>query len=69
MSSDAKVWKDKDGWHAVADFFKLEEIHTSDYELVQTLQYVEDEAGQSLNWEIFEFKNGLGLRGYRAKPS
>lgn len=67
MSADAKVWKDKDGWHGIADFMD-EQIDLTEYGLVDTLEHIEMQAGgRALNWEIFEFKNGLGLRGYRAK--
>ena len=66
MSSDAKVWKDKDGWHAISDFFDGE-LNGTEYELSLLLKEVESEAKVLLNWEIFEFTNGLGLRGYRAK--
>lgn len=66
MSADAKVWKDDEGWHGIADFME-DQIDLSDYGLVDTLEHIEFEAGQDLNWEIFIFGNGPGLRGYRAK--
>lgn len=67
MSADAKVWKDDEGWHGIADFME-KQIDMSNYELVDVLKYVEEQAGyQALHWEIFQFDNGPGLRGYRAK--
>ena len=66
MSSDAKIWKDKEGWHGISDCGK-EQIDVTEYELSDIIAYIEDEVEQQLNWEIFEFGNGLGLRGYRAK--
>lgn len=66
MSADAKVWKDDTGWHGIADFI-VGQLDVSDYELVDLLADVEIEAQQSLNWEIFIYPQGPGLRGYRAK--
>lgn len=66
MSADAKVWKDENGWHGISDWID-HEIISSEYALTDILTEIEDKAKQVLNWEIFEFKNGLGLRGYRAK--
>ena len=66
MSSDAKVWQDKDGWHGIADFMD-EQIDMTDYDLVEILEHIERLARQSLHWEIFQFTNGPGLRGYRAR--
>lgn len=66
MSADAKVWQDKDGWHGVADFME-ERLDMSDYDLVNILEQIEIMAKQELYWEIFQFSNGPGLRGYRAR--
>ena len=66
MSSDAKVWKDKEGWHGISDWHDHELI-SHDYALSDIITEIEDKAKQQLNWEIFQFGNGLGLRGYRAK--
>jgi hypothetical protein len=66
MSADAKVWQDKDGWHGIADFIEGQ-IDVTDYELATLLADIELKARQELHWEIFQFANGPGLRGYRAK--
>lgn len=68
MSSDAKVWQDKYGWHGICDAKPKEQFDGTDYDLSALIIEVEYEMGQKLHWEIFEFGNGLGLRGYRAKP-
>lgn len=67
MSSNAKVWKDKEGWHGISDWHDKELI-SHDYALSDIIIAIEDQALQQLDWEIFEFKDGLGLRGYIAKP-
>ena len=66
MSADAKVWKDDKGWHGVADFIDGQ-IDMTEYGLVDILEYIESQVETHLNWEIFQFNNGLGLRGYRAR--
>lgn len=66
MSSDAKVWQDEHGWHGICDASDVA-IDGSQYDLYFVLGVVEHLMGQPLHWEIFEFGNGLGLRGYRAK--
>lgn len=66
MSADAKVWKDDKGWHGIAEFTD-NQIDMTAYGLTDMLEYIEEMAGRPLNWEIFEFKNGLGLIGYRAR--
>ena len=66
MSSDAKVWQDEDGWHGICDA-SAEQIDATNYELLSLIQEIENRMDQSLHWEIFSFKNGLGLRGYRAR--
>ena len=69
MSADAKVWRDDRGyWHSISDFQKGEMV-SSAYGLTELLIEIEHEAKQKLDWDIFEFGNGLGLRGYRARPS
>lgn len=68
MSSDAKVWKDTSGWHGISDWHD-HEIVSSEYALTDILTEIEDKAGQPLDWDIFEFGNGLALRGYKARPS
>ena len=67
MSSDAKIWHDKDGWHGICDDSN-HQVNDDDYSLNSVIGYIESVMGQRLHWEIFEFGNGLGLRGYRAKP-
>jgi hypothetical protein len=66
MSADAKVWQDHEGWHSISDWNE-KQITGSHYQLSDIITQVEDSAGQSLYWEIFQFGNGFGLRGYRAK--
>lgn len=66
MSSDAKVWQDEDGWHGICDA-NNNRIDGTNYELKDIIEDIETVMGQSLYWEIFPFKNGLGLRAYRAK--
>lgn len=66
MSADAKVWQDENGWHGICDATK-EEYGGSHYMLSEIIGLIEEEMRQKLHWEIFIFKNGLGLRGYRAK--
>lgn len=66
MSSDAKVWKDKEGWHGISNWH-IRELISHEYALTDILCEIEDKANQQLNWEIFTFENGLGLRGYIAK--
>jgi hypothetical protein len=66
MSSDAKVWKDEDGWHGTSDLH-TEQIDATEYDLSYIIDEIEAMFKQNLNWEIFKFENGLGLRGYRAK--
>lgn len=67
MSADAKVWHDEMGWHGICDAFDGT-IDGSHYDLTSILKGIEEEfMKQPLHWEIFQFKNGLGLRGYRAK--
>lgn len=66
MSADAKIWKDNEGWHAVTNWHERT-IHGSEYSLSDIITAIEDKAKQPLNWEIFEFSNGLGLRGFLAK--
>lgn len=66
MSSDAKAWKDKNGWHAICDATK-DQIDGTEYGLVEVLIEIEYIMKAKLHWEIFEFGNGWGLRGYRAK--
>lgn len=67
MSSDAKVWKDKEGWHGICDSVPNEQFNEDEYGLRDILTEIEGEMKIRLNWEIFQFTNGLGLRGYRAK--
>lgn len=66
LSADAKVWLDEEGWHGIADFMK-DGIDLSYYDLTTVLRLIEEAAEQSLAWEIFQFDNGLGLRGYIAR--
>lgn len=66
MSSDAKIWKDEHGWHGICDNYQGQ-IHVTEYELRYLIIEIEEFMEQQLNWEIFQFGNGLGLRGYRAK--
>jgi hypothetical protein len=67
MSSDAKVWQDASGWRGKCDACE-DELEGTDYSLTDILIEIEDKMEQKLHWEIFEFGNGLGLSGYRAKP-
>lgn len=67
MSSDAKIWQDKDGWHGICDDVPGEQFNETNYGLRDIIVEIEGEMKQSLHWEIFQFDNGLGLRGYRAK--
>jgi hypothetical protein len=66
MSSDAKVWQDKNGWHGICDATS-KQLDGDDYDLKIIIEDIEDLMGQRLHWEIFQFTNGLGLRAYRAK--
>jgi hypothetical protein len=66
MSSDAKVWKDEDGWHGICDAVSGQ-IDGTEYGLRYVISRIEMDMEVELNWEIFQFTNGLGLRGYRAK--
>lgn len=66
MSADAKIWQDEHGWHGICDATG-EKYHGTNYELSWLIIEIEYEMKQKLHWEIFEFGNGLGLRGYRAK--
>ncbi len=68
MSADAKVWKDNDGWHGICDAYN-EQLDESEYGLTDLLIDIEDRMEMKLDWEIFQFTNGPGLRGYRAKSS
>lgn len=67
MSADAKVWKDEEGWHGICDIVPNEQFYETDYGLKDILIEIESKMETRLNWEIFQFTNGLGLRGYRAK--
>ena len=67
MSSDAKIWKDENGWHGICDAVPNEQFNGTEYELREILVEIEQEMKTRLNWEIFKFTNGLGLRGYKAK--
>ena len=67
MSSDAKVWREENEWHAISDWHD-NELYSSEYSLTTILTEIEDKAGQELDWDIFQFANGLALRGYRARP-
>lgn len=67
MSADAKVWQDKDGWHGIADFMPNTQLNYTNYDLSELLEEIEVRAGQPLHWEIFQFDNGPGLRGFRAR--
>lgn len=66
MSADAKVWKDETGWHGICDDCP-EQLNGTDYDLAYIIKQIESRMGIPLDWEIFAFSNGLGLRGYRAK--
>jgi hypothetical protein len=66
MSSDAKVWKDESGWHGICDL-PGDELDGTEYDLSYIIKLIEDRFGHTLNWEIFQFGDGLGLRGYEAK--
>lgn len=67
MSADAKVWQDKEGWHGICDAVPGEQFNETNYGLVDILREIEGEMKQRLHWEIFQFGNGPGLRGYRSK--
>lgn len=67
MSADAKVWPLEDGsgqWGAVHDGPCKCGKHEYDL-LSATLLEVEECMGTEMKWEIFQFGNGPGLRGYR----
>lgn len=67
MSADAKVWQDEDGsWYGICDGSEGQ-LTGTEYGLTSLLIEVEYIMKQHLHWEIFQFGDGLGLRGFRAK--
>lgn len=68
MSADAKIWRDKDGWHGICDGSEVA-LDFGLYGLSEVILDIENEMKQKLDWDICHFANGLALRGYRARPS
>lgn len=66
MSSDAKIWRDKDGWHGISDWHD-QPLDSHEYGLSDIIAEIELRAKQPLDWDIFEFDNGLALRGFLAR--
>jgi len=66
MSADAKVWADDTGWwNGIHDGECRSSIRTHDaYALSHVLADIERCMHRQLRWEIFQFSNGPGLRGY-----
>lgn len=74
MSADAKAWTEDgawDSWKGVHDgpcvcSTSLMVPHDQGANLSELLRDLEECVGRQLRWEIFEYGNGLGLRGYVA---